>query len=139
DHRFSRTLTCLADQPAQGQGSATVRTNFHWNLIRLATDTAGPHFDGGHHVLHCLLENFEGGNAGFLLGDLHRAVENSFGYAFLAVEHHPVDEPLDELGAVDWVRQNNSLCGGSFSWHIRLLLGGLRSLRAVLASTLHPV
>src|SRR5262245_14089239 len=157
----------VADQPADAERKAAVRIHFHRHLVVRAADTARFHLKARLDVVDRLLEHLQRIVAALLLDDVEGLVNDALGGAALAVAHHAVDELAHERTLIDQVRRNVSLRNLSSSRHItesryfglRMSDCGisdssirnseiryprshmsrlLRSLRAVLRSSLHP-
>ena len=91
-HGLLAALAAVVDQPAQGQGLTTGRANLDRDLIGGAADTAGLDFQGGHDVVHGLVESVKGLLAGLFFDDVKGVVDDLLSNTLLAVEHNTVDE-----------------------------------------------
>ena len=114
--------TGVGRQPAQTQGRAAGGTDLHGDLIGGAAHTAGLDFQAGHDILHGLVEHFDGVFLGLLLDLVEGTVDHLLGHALLAIQHDTIDQPGDQDGAVNGIRQDLSLGNITSSGHYASLL-----------------
>jgi hypothetical protein len=69
------------------------------------------------HVVDRALQRGERFAARLLLDHLERAVDDLFGGALLAVQHHLVDDLRDERGVVDGISEQFAAYGRTFARH----------------------
>jgi len=109
-------------RPAQTEGRAAGGTDLHGDLIGGAAHTAGLDFQAGHDILHGLVEHFDGVFLGLLLDLVEGTVDHLLGHALLAIQHDTIDQPGDQDGAVNGIRQDLSLGNITSSGHFASLL-----------------
>src|SRR3954465_452376 len=87
------------------------------HLVGRAADPAGADLEHGRERLDGRLEGLDRVLARALGEDRQRVIDDALGRRLLAVQHHLVDDLLDELGAVDGIGVDRPLgCGGA-AWH----------------------
>jgi hypothetical protein len=87
-----------------GEGAGAARRDLDGDLVGGAADAAGLDLEDRGQGLDRRLELLDGVAPGALGDDGEGVVDDLLGGALLAVQHHLVDDLLDEAGAVDGVR-----------------------------------
>src|SRR4051812_47732198 len=116
-HRLLTALAGELDEPADGEGARAGARDLDRHLIGGATDAARADLELRGQGLDGLLEVLERLAARALADDRQRVVDDALGGRLLPVEHHLVDDLLDELGAVDRVRVDRADLGGCAARH----------------------
>src|SRR5262249_20706047 len=114
------------------------RADLDRDLIGGATDAAGAHLDGRHHVLQRLLEHRERILLRLVLDDAERAVDDAFGNRLLPGVHHRVHELRNHDVPELRIGEHFTLFGGMTTRHV-VLSRLLRTLGAVLRAALLAV
>src|ERR1700684_668395 len=113
-HRLLATGASELDQPANGQRPGPARGNLDRNLVGGATDTARGKLEPGREGLDPRLQLLDGVLARAFAKDGQRVVDDLLGHRLLAVQHHLVDDLLDEAVAVDGIGlARPDLCRGA--------------------------
>src|SRR4051812_49850551 len=116
-HRLLAALPGEEDEPADREGAGAAGRDLDGHLVGGATDAAGADLELRREDLHRLLDVLDRIATSALGDDRQRVVHDALGRRLLAVEHHLVDDLLDELGAVDRIGVDRPLgCGGA-AWH----------------------
>ncbi|MCY1224944.1 hypothetical protein D9M72_371220 [compost metagenome] len=89
------TLACGRNQPTDGEGLATLRTNIDRNLVSCTTDAARTHFNVRRDVVERRVEYGDRLLLELDLNRIERAVDNAFRNRLLAVQHDGVHELRD--------------------------------------------
>src|SRR5215213_1494983 len=103
-HRLLAALACELDEPADSERAGATRWHLDGHLVRRTADAAGANLERRRERLDRSLELLDRISAGALADDRERVVDDPLGGRLLAVEHHAVDDLLDEAGAMDRVR-----------------------------------
>src|SRR3989344_4723820 len=115
------------DQPADGQGAATVGTDLDRHLVGGAADATRPDLDRRGDVVERGVEGLDRGLLILLVGeDVEGAVDDVLGDGLLALVHHVIHELGDDEVAELGIRQDFTLLGAVTTRH-----GGLPSLNLV--------
>ena len=121
-HGLFVSLTRIPCEPSKTQSLPSFGADIHRHLIGSSADTAGLDLEIRHYIFHCLLECLESGLARLALDDFKCTVYNLLGYSLLTVNHDIVDKTGNQLGIVDRILQNITLCNVTSSWHLNSLL-----------------
>src|ERR1700761_5264723 len=116
-HRLLAALAGELDQPADGEGPGPAGRHLDGHLVGGAADAAGADLQDGGQRLDAGLQLLNGVLAAALAEDGQGVVDDLLGHRLLAVEHHLVDDLLDEAVAVDGVRLDRPDLGGSATGH----------------------
>src|SRR6185312_5159586 len=103
-HRLLVAVAGEVDEPADGEGPGAALGDLDGHLVGGAADAAGTDLEDRSELADGLLEDVGRILAGALADDREGVVDDPLGGRLLAVEHHAVDDLLDEAGAVDGVR-----------------------------------
>src|SRR5579883_1185427 len=117
-HGFPGTRARVQQKPANGQRLPAKLADLNRNLVVRAADPPGLHLQHRLDVFHRLLENLERLVVGLLSHLLHRSIENALSGGLFAVPHHRVDELLNQVAAVNRIRQNRTARYESLTWHL---------------------
>src|SRR3954453_7131656 len=99
-HVLFAALAAELDQPADGERAGSRCRYFDRDLVGGATDTAGLHLEHRGQCLDRVLERLDRRRARATRQRLECVVDDLLGGRLLAVEHHLVDDLLDELRVV---------------------------------------
>src|SRR5215210_728407 len=99
-HRLLPARPRVADHPTQRQRVRTPRDHLDRHLVRRPADPAALHLDAWPDVLQRVVQHAHGVRAGALLDIREGVVDDLLGHAFLAVEHHLVDDLLHQHAPV---------------------------------------
>src|SRR4051812_21268419 len=116
-HRLLAAGARERHQPAHGERARARRGHLDRHLVGRAADAPRLHLEDGCERLDRRLERLDGVAPRALGEDRQRVVDDALGGRLLAVEHHSVDDLLDELGAVDRIGLDRALRGGSAAGH----------------------
>src|SRR3954453_837967 len=116
-HRLLAALARELDQPAHGQRAGTPRRDLDRHLVGGAADATRFDLERGRQRLDRGLERLDRVLVAALGDDRQRVVDDALGGRLLAVEHHLVDDLLDELGVVDRVGLNRPATCSSATGH----------------------
>src|SRR5215207_6591556 len=116
-HGLLAALARELDQPADGERARAGRGDLDGHLVGRAADAAGADLEDGGERLDRLLERLDGLLARPLAQDGERVVDDPLGGGLLAVQHHLVDDLLDEARAMDGVRLDATDLGGGAAGH----------------------
>src|SRR5947209_17823360 len=116
-HRVACAGTCRLDEPAHGQGIASISTNIYRNLIGRTTDTTGFHFNCRCCILERLLKYIERGTLLFCFNGCKRIVNNALSQAALSVQHQFIGKASHVPSLVPWIRYIWTPHDSFASWH----------------------
>src|SRR5690349_3402404 len=116
-HRLLAAAAGELDEPADGEGAGAARGHLDGDLVGRAADAAGADLEDGGEDLDGRLELLDGVAPGALGEDREGVVDDLLGDGLLAVQHHLVDDLLDEARAVDGVRLDGTEGGGCAAGH----------------------
>src|SRR3954449_3013251 len=116
-HRLLAPVARELDQPADRKRAGAAGGHLDRDLVGRSADAAGADLEHRRERLDRDLERLHGVLARALREDRQRVVDDALGGRLLAVQHHLVDDLLDELGAVDGVRLDRTDGGGSSTRH----------------------
>src|SRR3954447_2232901 len=100
-HRLLAPVAGELDQPADRERAGAAGGHLDRDLVGRAADAAGADLEHRRERLDRDLERLHGVLARALREDRQRVIDDALGGRLLAVQHHLVDDLLDELGAVD--------------------------------------
>src|SRR4051812_32613030 len=121
-HRLLAAVAGELDQPADGEGAGARGGHLDRDLVGGATDTAGANLQHRGERLDRDLQRFDGLLARTLAENRQRVIHDALGGRLLAVQHHLVDDLLNELGTVDGVRINGPAPCGCATRHLYFAL-----------------
>src|SRR5215218_7175337 len=116
-HRLLAPVAGELDEPAHGQRPGPALRDLDRHLVSRAADAPRAHLEHRRERLDRVLERLRRVLARALGEDRQRVVDDALGLGLLAVQHHPVDDLLDELGAVDGIRLDRPDGGGGAARH----------------------
>src|SRR4051795_4670833 len=116
-HPLPAPLGGELDEPADRQGPGAAGGDLDRHLVGRAADAAGADLEDRGQRLDRRLERLDRLAAGALGHDRQRVVDDLLGGRLLAVQHHLVDDLLDEPRAVDGVRLDGADLGGGATRH----------------------
>src|SRR5436190_18925355 len=116
-HRLFAAAAREHHEPPHGERAGAWRRDVHRNLVGGAADAARADLERRGELPDRLLELLDGVAPGLLAQGRQRVVHDSLGGRLLSVEHHLVDDLLDELGAVDRIRRDGPNLGGGAARH----------------------
>src|SRR3954451_8748047 len=116
-HRLLAPVARELDQPADRKRAGAAGGHLDRKLVGRSADAAGADLEDRRERLDRDLERLHGVLARALREDRQRVVHDALGGRLLAVQHHLVDDLLDELGAVDGVRLDRTDRGSGSTRH----------------------
>src|SRR3954452_11441450 len=116
-HRLLAPVARELDQPAHGERAGAACRHLDRHLVGGAADAAGLDLQRRRQGLDRRLQRLHRVLARALREDRQRVVDDALGGRLLAVQHHLVDDLLDELGAVDGVRIDRADARGGAARH----------------------
>jgi hypothetical protein len=99
-HRLLAAVAGEADEPADREGAGASGRDLDRDLVGRAADAAGLDLEVRGELLDRLVEDLDGRAARALAHDRESVVGDLLGERLLAVQHHLVDDLLDEAAAV---------------------------------------
>ena len=116
-HRLLPPLARVLDQPTDGQCASPAGRHLDRNLVGRAAHTAGADLEVRREGLDGSFERLDRLLVRPAREDLERLVDDPLRGRLLAVEHHLVDDLLDEAVAVHGVRLDRPDLGGGAAGH----------------------
>src|SRR3954447_453063 len=116
-HRLLPPVARELDQPADGERAGAAGGDLDRHLVGGATHATGAHLEHRRQRLDRGLQRLHRVLARALGEDGQRVVDDALGRRLLAVQHHLVDDLLDELGAMDGVGVDGPDRGGGAARH----------------------
>src|SRR5947209_7338459 len=104
-------------EPADGERTRPARGDLDGNLVGGAADAARPDLQNGSERFDAGFELLDRGLAAALAEDGQRVVDDPLGDGLLAVQHHLVDDLLDEAVAIDGIRVDGPDRGSGATRH----------------------
>src|SRR3984957_4490586 len=130
-HRLLAPLTGELDQPAHREGARSARGHLNGHLVGRSADTAGANLEYRRERLDAGFELLDRVLAAALGQDRQCVVDDLLRHRLLAVEHHLVDDLLDDPAAIHGIGLDWPDLGGCATRHRENLL-----LHAVLRASL---
>src|SRR5918994_5170787 len=116
-HRLLAAVARELDEPADRERAGAPGGHLDRHLVGRAADAAGADLEDRRERLDGRLERLDRVLARALGEDRQRVVDDALGGRLLAVQHHAVDDLLDELGAVQGIRLDGPDRGGGATGH----------------------